>query len=85
MTTYKPADLGNGALLVERAKVGTGGQCCEAKCTRAGRFRIRIADHYVKGEDSVSRYAYLCPKCSAEMATSWEEFAGRAPVEAVAA
>jgi hypothetical protein len=82
-------DLTSGALLLQRVKLGTGGQCSNQECTRAGRFRIRIAGHYVKGPSVVQPYSFLCPKCAKAELKRWNELTGRvdedAAAEAVAA
>lgn len=85
MTTHSASDLQSGALLLERVKLGTGGTCVNDPCSRMGRYRIRIAGHYVKGPTPVQRYAYLCPKCGAAEIALWSELTGRAAVGELAA
>jgi len=85
VTSHTAPDLTSGALLLQRVKLGTGGQCSNEECTRAGRFRIRIAGHYVKGPSQVQRYAFLCSPCAAAAISLWDELTGRVDEEAAAA
>lgn len=87
--SLKPADLSTGALLLERVPTGTGSQCANEDCIRMGRYRIRIAGHYVQGPSRLQRYSFLCKPCSIEALGIWSELAGYptddAAAEAVAA
>lgn len=82
--SHTAPDLTSGALLLQRVKLGTGGQCSNEECTRAGRFRIRIAGHYVKGPSPVQRYSFLCPKCATAAIGLWNELTGRVDEDAAA-
>jgi hypothetical protein len=75
-------DLTSGALLLQRVKLGAGGQCSNEECTRAGRFRIRIAGHYVKGPSRVQPYSFLCPACGKAAISLWDELTGRVDEDA---
>lgn len=77
MTKQSASDLSSGALLLERVPTGTGSQCANEDCARMGRYRIRIAGHYVEGPSYLQRYSFLCKPCSAEMQRLWAELGGR--------
>lgn len=82
--SHMAPDLISGALLLQRVKLGTGGQCANEECTRAGRFRIRIAGHYVKGPSRIQRYSFLCPRCAKAELGRWNELTGRVDEDAAA-
>lgn len=68
------------ALLVE--KVNGGIRCRTPKCTNTGRYRLRIASHYVMAEGTLTHQKeLLCKKHAQEAEAIWEEMAGRAPAE----
>jgi hypothetical protein len=87
--SLKPADLSSGALLLERVPTGTGNQCANTDCVRMGRYRIRIAGHYVQGPSKLQRYSFICKPHATEALGIWSEVAGLstddAATEAVAA
>lgn len=74
-------DLSSGALLLERVKTGAGSQCSEENCIRVGRYRIRIAGHYLHGEGRLQRYTFLCPRHVKAAVELWDELTGRADDE----
>lgn len=71
------------ALVLKRVAKGQGGQCCEPKCTRTGRYAIQIAGHFVQRDGLLGGEAALCKPCAEAERSRWDELCGQEAPEPV--
>lgn len=71
------------ALQMKRGHKGSLGQCAEPRCTRAGRYSIKILATYVMKDSGIPGKVYLCRPCAEAERERWSELSGDCGSEGV--